>query len=429
MRTSLLAVVLLSGLAVMGVLADPAGAVVVDLKPEGATGPVTLEVQIEGQDRPTTVKTDPATGTARIDVEVGKRITVSPRDPSYTGAPVTHTVTGPTTLGVPVRPAIAASQPFPGSAGSQPDYVPRFGFIPWNEIGAMFANLPRVNYGTAIPGGAGSEVPIVRSDDSIPGPRVGVGVDVPVTARGSLSARLSYAHSSDTTTGGVAVGGFGVAQVYLAPFNNSTGVALGATGANVKIESEAHRLDLDLLYRHAFYTSPTGAFQFTGGLGIGYRRWSQSHEASQTSPVFLGIHSNAEIESETNIIGPLFEIGVAWRPTRDLSLGLTGTLLPGYGFGSGSADQRNFCNLCPAAQQAFRIEVEDDKSDFALAGGLAGRIGYSVTDWLQLGVTGGYELQKNYSWDIPESPLEQPARLQRRPAGAGFVGAYIRFTF
>jgi hypothetical protein len=204
-------------------------------------------------------------------------------------------------------------------------------------------------------------------------------------------------------------------------------VALGATGADVRIDSRVDQFEFDTIYRHNF--TPMLDLQITGGVGVGYRRWTMWHGGEQTSPTFPGIRSEIEIDSETHIFGPVFEGGLGWRANRWLSLRFSAFLLPGWGYGSGTARQRNLCNLCAAALRDFTIEIDEDKSDFALVGGLTGQIGVSLTDRLQIGVMGGYEWTKTYAWDIPESPLEQPARLQRDPAGGARVGAFLRYTF
>jgi hypothetical protein len=412
------------------VLADPAWAVVIDLKPEGATGPVTLEVEIEGEPAPRTVTTDPATGTVRIEVDAGKRITVTPRDPNVTGSPVTRTVPAtPTVIAFPVRPAMASRQPFPGFAGSEPGQPgPAIrGVVPWLEIGAWFGNVPRVNYGTVIPGAAGSEASIAKSDDTPTGPRFGLGVDVPVTRNGSLGLRGSFQFTDDDSSASVPVGGQNVAQVYFERFNGSGGLALGQTGADVKIETKTTQFAFDALYRHNF--TPMSEVQLTGGLGIGYRRWTMWHEAEQTSPTFAGIRSEAEIDSETHIVGPIFEGGVGWRASRWLSLGLTGFVLPGWRHGCGTAEQQNVCNVCATPQRDFTLEIDEHESGFGLVGGLTGQVGVALTDRLQIGVIGGYEWTKTYAWDLPESPLEQPARLEREPTGSGRVGVFLRYVF
>jgi hypothetical protein len=331
--------------------------------------------------------------------------------------------------------------PFPGSSGFGPGApapgVP--GFYASGGTGAAFiTDLPRLQYGTLVivPGVAGSEQAIVETDSEIVGWRLALGVDVPVSRAGSVSAEFAYRQAEADASASVPVGSTSVAIVYFdqAP-NGVRAIGLGSTGADVEVESTFSKIAFYARYSHDvgdLFGARSDRWQVRAGAGLGFQRIALSHDASQTSPTFTGIRSDAEIDSQTIIVGPRFDLGLAyrWDLSRPVSLGIDGYVVPGVAFGSGTAEQHNRCDLCAAPQRDFTVERESDRSDFGLIAGFTGRVGVSLTDRLQLGVEGGWERTGTvYSWQVPISPLEQPARLEQKSADVGFVGVYVRWAF
>jgi len=334
--------------------------------------------------------------------------------------------------------------PFPGSAGfGSTGPVPGApGFYANLGTGAAFIDVPTVTYGTIVnvPGVFGTETPVARSDGGLAGWRLALGMDVPITRQGTVSGQIAYRHAEEEASAGVDVGGPRVATVYFdrAP-NGSTGVSLGQTGADVKIESVFSKLAFYAQYSHDVTDLLLGAparghdgHQARIGLGLAFQRVDLSHDAVQTSRTFNDIRSSADIDGETHVVGPRLEAGLSCRMDWGVpfSFGIEGYVVPGYAFGSGTARQRSICPLCPAAERDLTIARDQDRSGFALIAGFTGRVAVDVTDRIQLGVEGGFEHTNTlYSWRIPVSPVEQPARLGSDSLDVGFVGVSVRWAF
>jgi hypothetical protein len=300
--------------------------------------------------------------------------------------------------------------------------------------GAAFFDLPTIEYGTLVTSSIiGTEEKILRSEDSPTGWLAGFDFEFPITPNGALTGQIRYERTETDASRSIPVGGSPVAQVYFdrAP-NEATAVGLGATGADVTIDTTFSRFAVYVEYMHDMnhcFKLDSSPLHVKAGGGLAYFRSWLSHDARQTSPTFSGIFSDAQIDSTTNIVGPNLGLALEYRLAK-FSFELETHLLPGVAFGSGTAEQDNRCNLCASAQQAFTVKREQERSDFGLVTGLTARLAYSVTDRLQIGLTGGYDYTNTlYTWKIPVSPVEQPAKLDRKSTSTGFAGVSLRWSF
>lgn len=65
----------------------------------------------------------------------------------------------------------------------------------------------------------------------------------------------------------------------------------------------------------------------------------------------------------------------------------------------------------------------------SVVAGVNGRVGYTVTD-LQVAVEGGFKYTGDvHTWQIPVSPLQQPARLKKEAVEVGTVGVFGRVVW
>lgn len=416
-------IVLAAVLAVAAVLATAGGALAhTDVTVLTETGQPVRGAKLTLPDGKEVATTDDR-GRARLDLGPGTHtiVVVSGRtrvERRYTETPG---VAGNVTWQVPAAPA--APGPWTGMFSLEP-----------SAAAALF-DLPTIKYGTLVTSPIiGTEEKIVESDDSPVGWSLGVDLALPITPNGAVTARVRWEQAETEASRSIPVGGSPVALVYIdrAP-NGATAVGLGASGAEVNVDTTFRRLAAGGGYMHDMnhcFGWGDGPVRLKLGGGIAYFGSWLSHDAMQTSPQFAGVFSDAELDATTHIVGPSLDVGVELLRRRPVSLELSTYVVPGVAFGSGTARQDNRCNVCPAPQQAFTIKREEDRTDFGLVVGVGARLAYSVTERFQVGVTGGWEYANTlYNWNVPVSPVEQPARLERESTSTGFAGVFVRWTF
>jgi hypothetical protein len=308
----------------------------------------------------------------------------------------------------------------------------------WLQLGAgaAFFDAKPVGYGTLITGAAGTEDYLAETGSRSTGYRLALDGGWDICEGGALVGHAAYRHAFYDGNGFVPIGGQDVGVTYFgnAP-NGSTGINLGATGANTTVKGDFAKYEADFTYRIDLsrrWGLGAEAPRYNAGLGIGYRRFDLSYKARQTSPTFADISSKAWIDSTTNIIGPRIEGGLSWEPQTfaPVRIEIQSYVIPGFRWGDGRAKQKSLCGACGADEQNLKIVREENGSGFGLVAGFTGRVSINLTDDLALGLEGGYEFTNAVStWHIPKGPFEAPANLAPESVKIGFVGVNLRLNF
>ena len=213
----------------------------------------------------------------------------------------------------------------------------------------------------------GEEKGIAKNDDRVTSGGVGGKIGYNFGKFGGLSGlRLSldfqYNEGDTDATATEPIGGNTVANTYSVnnPDNGSTGVGLGATGAEAMSKLEFVQYSFRGLLEADVPVSDTVVL--TGGVSSFYRGSWQMATGSFQSLTFDGISSTSDQELDDHLYGAGLNTRLSFAVNEQVTLFGGGGIDLIYRDASLWSGQHNLCDLCPAAELDFISEVEQNDS-------------------------------------------------------------------
>lgn len=244
-----------------------------------------------------------------------------------------------------------------------------------------------------------------------------------------LSLKFDYSQGDDQSSATEPAGGNTVANTYHVnnPINGSTGVGLGATGADAssKLDYSEHsfrgKLEADFPL--------TDGVTLTGGASAIYSGSWQTASGSFQSLGFAGVSSTNDQELDDHYYGAGLNSRLTFGMPNGFSIFAGGGIDLLYRDATLWSAQHNLCDVCPAAEQNFTSEVEDNDSGMTYGLNLETGVTMKLNGW-DIGVGAGLDfigartdLKNRENPSQPETHLDEKAALDWRFS----FGARIHF--
>lgn len=319
--------------------------------------------------------------------------------------------------------------------------------------GASQARVPQIKGGTQFDPGSGTEIPIVSSDGTITGGNFRLSINVP-TPQNVLWGDYFYVSGGGSwfegsANGSVPIGATGVAQTYIFPNpeSGSTGILAGATGQDVRIDSDGHVIDISMGLKDV---TPLGGSIVPPGpgdapvfyvidlsttAGLRYRNLHVSHSTDQQSLTFPDLNSRIELDQDSNFIGAQFGLGFTTSPPGSqpgFVAGIDAFVAPGVLFTSATAHQISNCGPCGGASPEFNVQLQRDfsSSHFSVIVGGSVNVGYRFNPNTELSLSGTVEHMTGVPFfDVPTTPIQQPISLGRDSVTNLAIFASLKIAF
>ena len=305
-------------------------------------------------------------------------------------------------------------------------------------IAGGFGQVEGTRFGIGTIDKGGREQALARNDDRINTSYVHSHISYELGSKGIFSksqlylrTRYQWGEDSESTT--EQVGGNTVALTYdRNASNGSTGLGLGATGAQARSENHVKGIDIDLGVTGDI---PLGAgFAVAPNINLSYRGFWQTGWGDFRSLTFL--NDDVLSETEQDLDDHYYGIGTgAWVTKTFEEPGISvfgGVDLTGYYRDTElKSEQMNRCVVggCTAANN-FTAKVNDDDSGFTY--GVVARLGFSVD--LSYRYTLGAIARMDYLEErggvvSRENPQQGVKKIQTEDAFDYTVGVFLRKDF
>ena len=250
-------------------------------------------------------------------------------------------------------------------------------------VNGGFGSLEATRFGIGTIIGGGIEKSFALSDDRISTTVIegGISYDLTDTFKTRVPFRTSlyanYEWGDDSTTKREPVGGNALAVTYdKKASNNSTGVAVGATGGTAESQNEVSLLDVGIRAEADYPLGENGAI-LTPNVHLSYRGFWQEGWGGFTSATFPGIYSDTDQDLDDHYygVGTGLQLNYTCEET-DIRYSLGGNITGYWRETDLDSKSRYMCDLCPPAEQDFTVRVTDKDDGFTF--GLEANAGIEI---------------------------------------------------